>query len=127
MEITDHLSRRIAVTEEPPDELDLPDGVIDASFGEPDPLLFPLELIRNAFTAALAEPSSALQYSPLRGHSGLVEAVAALVSPRADPAEVVITCGSIPALLLLTHVMVDPGDVVLFEDPGYFRASAILR
>src|SRR5690242_7312667 len=107
MDISGYLSQRIAVAAEPPEELDLPDGVIDASFGEPDPLLFPIELIRDAFAAALAESPSALQYSPLRGHPGLVEAVAATVRPVAHPAEVVITCGSIPAMLLLTHVLVD--------------------
>ncbi|MCX4562162.1 PLP-dependent aminotransferase family protein [Streptomyces phaeochromogenes] len=125
--MTEYLSHRVASTAEPPDEVSLPDGVIDASFGEPDPGLFPLDLIRDAASAVLSAPSAALQYSPLRGHTDLIETVAAWMRPEAEPAETVLTSGSIPALLLLTHAMVDPGDTVLFEDPGYFRASAILR
>ncbi|KND43907.1 MULTISPECIES: PLP-dependent aminotransferase family protein [Streptomyces] len=127
MDVAEYLSHRVASTAEPPDEVSLPDGVIDASFGEPDPALFPLDLIRDAASAVLAAPSAALQYSPLRGHTNLIEAVATWTRPQAEPAEMVLTSGSIPALLLLTHAMVDPGDTVLFEDPGYFRASAILR
>lgn len=69
--------------------------------------------------------SRALQYSTTEGAPELREAVAARATARglettAD--DVLITTGSQQALALITSTLVEPGDVVLVENPTYLAA-----
>ena len=101
--------------------------VISFAGGLPAPELFDVEALRAAFAAALADGSAqrALQYSTTEGHLPLREALAARMQARGlptDPDEVLVTTGSQQALGLAAAALLDPGDVVLVEDPSYLAA-----
>jgi 2-aminoadipate transaminase len=103
------------------------EGVISFAGGLPSPELFDASGIREAFDAALADGAAqrSLQYSTTEGDPQLREQLAALLTGRglethAD--EVLITAGSQQALTLITTALLDPGDVVLVEEPSYLAA-----
>jgi DNA-binding transcriptional MocR family regulator len=102
------------------------DGVIDLTWGHPDPSLFPSSAIAGASTAVLATHGwQALTYGSPRGAGRTREAVAELLTHTdttvaAD--EVIITGGSSGGLDLLLTVLAVPGDVVFVEQPTYFLA-----
>lgn len=128
---SDILARRIAcvpasfireilkVTEQP--------GIISFAGGLPNQALFPLEAIRRATDAVLTNDGhAALQYSTTEGHTGLREWIAERYRKRFGlniPVEqILITNGSQQALDLLGKVLLNPGDPVLLEAPGYLGA-----
>jgi len=101
--------------------------VISFAGGLPAPELFDVPALREAFARALADGSAerALQYSTTEGHAPLREALAARMEARGlptHPDEVLVTTGSQQALGLAASALLDPGDVVLVEDPSYLAA-----
>ncbi|MFC9297951.1 PLP-dependent aminotransferase family protein [Streptomyces sp. NPDC057011] len=108
----------LALTERP--------GVISFAGGLPAPELFDTEGLRAAYDAAFAASAPrALQYSTTEGVPELRAAVAARATARglatgAD--DVLVTSGSQQALTLVTATLVEPGDVVLVENPTYLAA-----
>ncbi|MEA2155915.1 MAG: 2-aminoadipate transaminase [Solirubrobacteraceae bacterium] len=108
-------------------ELTQRDEVISFAGGLPAPELFPAELIAGAFAAALAPTvaARALQYSSTEGDPKLRELLAERFELRGLPAtagEILVTTGSQQALALVAAAMLDPGDVVLVENPSYLAA-----
>ena len=63
-------------------------------------------------------------WMPLR--QAICEYTKAFRGVRCDPEQVFITAGTQQAIELTIRMLVDPGDAVLFEDPGYWRARAAL-
>ncbi|MEV7613852.1 PLP-dependent aminotransferase family protein [Streptomyces sp. NPDC089799] len=108
----------LALTERP--------GVISFAGGLPAPELFDTAGLRAAYDAALAAaPRRALQYSTTEGAPELREAVAARATARGlptGPDDLLVTTGSQQALTLITATLVEPGDVVLVENPTYLAA-----
>ncbi|HZG05811.1 MAG TPA: PLP-dependent aminotransferase family protein [Streptomyces sp.] len=100
--------------------------VITFAGGLPAPELFDVEGIRSAYDRVLAEsPWRALQYSTTEGDEGLRSAIADRTTARGLPTgagDLLITTGSQQALTLLTTALLEPGDVVLVEDPCYLAA-----
>ena len=100
--------------------------VISFAGGLPAPELFDVAGIRSAYDRVLAEyPARALQYSTTEGDIDLRSAVAARQTARGLPTEaedLLVTTGSQQALTLLATALLDPGDVVLVEDPCYLAA-----
>ncbi|BDH58765.1 PLP-dependent aminotransferase family protein [Tsukamurella sp. PLM1] len=105
----------LAITERP--------GVISLAGGLPAPELLPTDRVASAAELALAAPSI-LQYGVTTGSPALREVVHARESARLgrDAGSVVVTHGSQQALSLLAQALLDPGDVVIVEDPGYIGA-----
>ena len=71
-----------------------------------------------------------LDYSPLDGLTALREAIADQVrsrGTRCDPEQVIVTAGAQRALDLVFHLLLDPGDPMWMEDPGYPGARSALR
>ena len=68
--------------------------------------------------------SSPLGYFPLR--QAIAEYLATVRAVHCDPKQVMITTGSQQALQLSTRVLLDPGDSVWMEDPGYPGAHQAL-
>ncbi|MEC4015321.1 aminotransferase-like domain-containing protein [Streptomyces sp. H27-D2] len=101
-------------------------GMISFAGGLPAPELFDAEGVRAAFARTLAEsPQQALQYSTSEGVPALRAAVAGRIAARGLPTDaddLVVTSGSQQALTLVSTALLDPGDVVLVEDPGYLAA-----
>lgn len=100
--------------------------VISFAGGLPAPELFPVDAIRAAADAALVrEGSAALQYGPSEGYLPLREWIVAEMGARGVRAavpEVLITNGSQQVLDLVGKLFLDPGDVVLTENPTYLAA-----
>jgi DNA-binding transcriptional MocR family regulator len=101
--------------------------VISFAGGLPAPELFPAELIADAFARALAPTvaARALQYSSTEGDPGLRALLAERFCGRGlacDADELLVTTGSQQALGLISAVLIDPGDVVLVENPSYLAA-----
>jgi 2-aminoadipate transaminase len=95
--------------------------VISFAGGLPAPELFPLADVRAATDRVLADYGpAALQYSTTEGHLPLREWIAR--QSRLAPDHVQIVSGSQQGLDLLGRVLIDPGDVVLVEQPTYLGA-----
>jgi len=86
---------------------------------------------RLARQTAPAQRELTAQYIDPAGHAPLREAIAQwlLVSRgiRCEPGQVLVTSGSQQAIDLIGRLLLDPGDEVLVEDPGYpgIRASLL--
>jgi 2-aminoadipate transaminase len=101
--------------------------VISFAGGLPAPELFPVDAVARSAQAVLsADGPAALQYGVTEGHLPLREWVcahlAATVGLSASPDAVVITSGSQQALDLTARVLLDPGDLVVTENPAYLGA-----
>ena len=101
--------------------------VISFAGGLPAPELFPAELIADAFARTLAPTvaARALQYSSTEGDPGLRALLAQRFCGRGlrcEADELLVTTGSQQALGLIAAVLLDPGDVVLVENPSYLAA-----
>ncbi len=105
----------LAITERP--------GVLSLAGGLPAPELLPTVRVAAAAEAALGSPA-ALQYGVTTGAPALRDVVHARESAKLgrDAGAVVVTHGSQQALSLLAQALLDPGDVVIVEDPGYIGA-----
>ncbi|MFJ8041744.1 PLP-dependent aminotransferase family protein [Kitasatospora sp. NPDC096147] len=100
--------------------------VVSFAGGLPAPELFDVAGLRAAYDGVLAEaPDQALQYSTTEGDPALRGAVAARLTARGlatDADDLVVTTGSQQGLTLLIAALLEPGDVVLVEDPCYLAA-----
>ncbi len=102
-------------------------GIISFAGGLPNQAFFPLEAIRAATDAVLtSEGRTTLQYSTTEGDAALREWIAERYRRRfgldIPVEEILITNGSQQALDLLGKVLLDPGDEILLEEPGYLGA-----
>lgn len=101
--------------------------VITLSGGFPAPETFPVAVLSRLIGDLLAnDPSVALQYSPTRGLTSVLDVVADRLlqreGRRTGDDELMMTSGGIDALELLSKSLLDPGDVVLAEAPTYLGA-----
>ncbi|MFJ4658328.1 PLP-dependent aminotransferase family protein [Nocardia sp. NPDC088792] len=104
--------------------------IIGLAGGLPDAELMPRDRIAVAAQAALADRSR-LQYTESPGWGPLREVLAARESARigrpVEVDEVFVTHGSQQALSLLAEVLLDPGALVICEDPAYVGALQVFR
>ncbi len=107
------------------------DGVIDLTWGHPDPSALASEAVAEAAQSALATHGwQALTYGAPCGAAFTRAAIASLLT-RTDTGsetagvtadEVIVTAGSSGGLDLLLTLLARPGDVVVVEQPTYFLA-----
>lgn len=101
-------------------------GYISFASGLPDPDLYPVETLREIADRVLREDGrAALQYGPAEGYPPLREFIAGMLRHRglnASPEGILVTSGSQQALDLVARAFLDPGDVVLLENPSYLAA-----
>jgi GntR family transcriptional regulator / MocR family aminotransferase len=96
--------------------------------GQPEEGLFPLHLwsrlAAKHWRRATRDPEHAdsLGYRPLR--QAICDYIGKLRAVRCEPDQVLIVGGAQQALYLCAHTLLDPGDAVWMEDPGYPRARA---
>ncbi|MFF4599664.1 PLP-dependent aminotransferase family protein [Amycolatopsis sp. NPDC001319] len=106
------------------------DPEYDFRVGVPDARLFPMQTWRRLLSAELRGIGSA-HYGDPAGHAGLRAAIARHVgvsrSVRADADDVLVTQGAQQALDLLCRVLLEPGDRVAMEEPGYRMARLLFR
>lgn len=106
-------------------------GVISFAGGLPYPASFPSEEIADVLNRLLKESGSTLlQYGPSRGTKegmGAVQARMNKLGITADEDEIIITSGAQQAIEMAVKVLVNPGDVVLTENPTFLGALGIFR
>jgi 2-aminoadipate transaminase len=104
--------------------------VLSFAGGLPAPELFPVEAIAAAHAAVFArEGAAALQYSTTEGYGPLREWIASDLrrhGVRATADTVLVTHGSQQGLDLVARVLLDPGAVVLVENPSYLAELQVL-
>ncbi|MGW5731200.1 aminotransferase-like domain-containing protein [Nocardia beijingensis] len=106
------------------------DDIISLAGGLPDEQLMPRDRIAEAAESALADRAR-LQYTESAGWGPLREVLAARETQRLGRPvpleEVFVTHGSQQALSLLAEVLLDPGALVVVEDPAYVGALQVFR
>ena len=105
--------------------------VISFSIGLPAPELLPLDIL-GEYTAELIREVGAplLLHCPTEGHSPLRETIAQWVAARgirARASDVLVVSGSQQGLDLVARIFIDPGDVVVVEEPTYIGALQSFR
>lgn len=93
---------------------------------------FPMDIWRRLSDRRLRTASTRfLTYDDPQGHPPLREAIAAHLSATRGASctaeQVIIVAGSQQAVDLCARTLLDPGDEVWFEDPGYFAACGALE
>lgn len=106
--------------------------MISFAGGLPGPEAFPVNELREIINKAIASHgSSVFQYGSTEGYSPLREAISQLMANAYDlhihRDNVLVTSGSQQALYLLCKVLVNPGDVVITENPTYVGALSTFR
>lgn len=116
----------------PNEQIVLRPGMVELQWGHPDPALLPVEAVREATLAALAEFGPVpLAYGASRGAGPLLawlcERLARVEGRTVAPEEIVLTGGNSWALDQVCTLCTAPGDVALVESPTYHLAVRILR
>ncbi|MCX7711336.1 MAG: PLP-dependent aminotransferase family protein [Clostridia bacterium] len=112
-------------------ELASRDDVISFAAGIADPNLYPLEeidiiqqeLIRGSNKAAFL-------HNPTEGYYPLRESISQMMRARgvfASPEEILVTSGAQQGLDVIARAFLDPGDIVIVEEPAFFCALQIFR
>jgi GntR family transcriptional regulator/MocR family aminotransferase len=99
---------------------------------EPAIDLFPVDLwSRIAGRVVRRAPRSLYGQGDAHGYAPLRKAVAEYVGStrgvRCDSNQVIVTAGAQQALDLVARLLLDPGDGVLMEDPGYPGAASVFK
>ena len=101
--------------------------VISFARGAPSADILPVDAVREAAQRALTDDwKRALSYGTGIGHPGLCEWIAERHG-LADPAQVMVTNGSLEAGAMLFQHLVGPGDRVIVEQPSYDRTLLLLE
>ncbi len=101
--------------------------VISFAGGLPNPAFFPVEAFQAAADSVFSKSGrNALQYAQTEGYLPLREYISArykqIQGLDIKPEEILITSGSQQGIDLVGKVLVNPGDTVAMESPGYLGA-----
>src|SRR5215510_2859031 len=96
----------------------------------PDLASFPFEVWTRLLAKYSRNPSHDLfGYAHVAGYPRLREAIAAYLraarAVKCEAEQVIVVPGAQVALELATQMLLDPGDTVLMEDPGYFGVRGV--
>lgn len=101
-------------------------GMISFAGGMPAPEVFPVDEFFEGVDSLKEKGRSVLQYGTTEGFPPLKEFLAEWTAPRMGRAvsqdEMLLTSGSQQVLDLVGWSMIDPGDVIVTEDPTYLAA-----
>src|SRR3954452_11074629 len=101
--------------------------LISFARGAPSADILPVDAVRDAAQRALADDwKRALSYGTGIGHPGLCDWIAERHG-LGDPAQVMVTNGSLEAGAMLFQHLVSPGDRVVVEQPSYDRTLLLLE
>ena len=101
-------------------------SIISFGGGYPDASLFPADQLAAVFDEVIKSPGGgAMQYAPSEGLPRLREQIADLMTADGTPCgaqDVLILQGSQQGLDFAAKMLVDPGDVIVTEDPTFLGA-----
>ena len=104
-------------------------GMISFAGGMPAPVVFPVEEFYESAHLLKDKGTELLQYGTTDGNVELREFLTEFMQPRLGRKvgmdEIFLTTGSQQALDLFSWAMLDPGDVVITEDPSYMAAITV--
>ena len=104
-------------------------GIISMAGGSPDAAHFPTDEIRAIMDGWDSKKwGVALQYGATSGYRPLVEQIESYVRKgqvKNSDLQILPTTGAQQAIMLLTRVFCDPGDVVIVELPSFIGALAV--
>ncbi|HPG39952.1 MAG TPA: PLP-dependent aminotransferase family protein [bacterium] len=116
--------RRLFATSMQPD-------IISFAGGLPDPGSFPAQEVAEAVNKLLQQRGDLyLQYGPSSGTREGIDAAIHRMKNRsihAEPAQIIMTSGSQQAIDIMTMIFIDPGDVILVEEPTFVGALGTFR
>jgi DNA-binding transcriptional MocR family regulator len=105
--------------------------VITFAVGVPAPDLIPVARVRIIQERLLADHGSEVfLHSPTEGLTSFRETLCRHMAPRGiktSTEEVLVTSGSQQGLALVARVFLDPGDLVIVEEPSFFGALNVFR
>ncbi len=105
-------------------------SIISFAGGLPAEELFPVEAVKQSFQKIFDHGSGALQYGLTEGYIPLRQKLAARMADKGMPVnidEMLITTGSQQSIDLLVKVYINPGDVILVENPTYLAALQVFN
>jgi 2-aminoadipate transaminase len=106
-------------------------GMISFAGGNPDPNIFPIEEFSSAASILRKDGAAVLQYGATDGYEPLKNFLAKWMAPRlgrvTEPNEMLITTGSQQGMDLLCAALINPGDMIVVEDPTYPGAIHTMR
>jgi DNA-binding transcriptional MocR family regulator len=108
------------------------DESVNFQVGQPAPSMLPLDKIREAATAKLAEEDPLLlQYGYISGYPGFRKALARFLTEgyghQVSEDNVFATTGVTGGMALICSLFVTRGDLVFAEEPSYFLALSIFK
>jgi 2-aminoadipate transaminase len=98
--------------------------------GVPPTEAIPVARLREGADRAWADGAETLLYGEVRGYRPLRELIVERMAARGaivDPADVLITNGAQQGIDLAARIFVDPGDLVLTEEPTFMDALRVFR
>ena len=105
--------------------------IISFAAGEPDPDVLPRDTYAELFKEVLYKYRKSLNYSPSEGIPDLREAIADFMkqyeSVETRMENIVVTVGGSQALDIIARIMLEPGDIVLTENPSYVNTLLCWR
>ncbi|MBD8499788.1 PLP-dependent aminotransferase family protein [Paenibacillus arenosi] len=106
-------------------------SIISFAGGLPAEEWFPMEAIRKVSNIVLKQSPKALQYGVTEGIMELREQLAKRMELHkkiaVEPAMVMLTSGSQQTIDLMAKAFIDPGDVVLVENPTYLACLQVMK
>ncbi|MGC8983346.1 MAG: PLP-dependent aminotransferase family protein [Desulfurococcaceae archaeon] len=105
--------------------------VISFAAGDPDPDVIPRTLLAEIAKSVFESDRRSVIYSPTEGLPDVVEEIAKFMKTyegvSADPANILVTHGGSQAIDLVGRLMLDPGDIVVVENPSYVNTILTWR
>jgi 2-aminoadipate transaminase len=105
--------------------------IISFSGGMPGNDLFPIDEVDRIYSDLdILKKQAAFQYGPTSGYPPLLESLKFFLSKKGLPVDenkLMITTGSLQAINILTKVFIDPGDVIITENPCFIGAISAFR
>jgi 2-aminoadipate transaminase len=98
--------------------------------GVPPTEAIPVARLREGADLAWADGAEALLYGEVRGYQPLRELIVERMAARGaivDPADVLITNGAQQGIDLAARIFIDPGDIVVTEEPTFMDALRVFR
>jgi len=100
--------------------------MISFAGGMPDNELFPVNEVQTIVNEmSVTERRVAMQYGPTTGYPPLIEALTEWLRKKGFPMDsnkLIITTGSLQAINIFGKMFIDPGDVILTENPAFIGA-----
>lgn len=106
-------------------------SMISFAGGMPNNDLFPVKQIDEIYNALpISLKKKCFQYGPTSGYPPLIKSIEKLLLKKGLPIErnkILITTGSLQAISIITQEFVNPGNIILTENPSFVGALSVFE